>query len=254
MTIVDVSSSLYADIIKSGRKHISYDQLVAIYILESRQTDAPESQTLKFGQYPRYPYQRAQGLSIRRRRILSILRQHHLRCTGQRPSQSFSMAPYPEISSYPPLSQITVLDDLPDEISFNVLIEWHKARPQYAFEVELCYTDATSKQHRGQWTTMSLQRSDSLPSLVRKPDDEYQDRCYVGVLNTKSIPTVPGAASKHMLFTLKYRVDPLSAWKWIEIPGGFLTGELLLSSSHSEAQPHMSGLRRAGTGSQSTST
>ena len=84
------------------------------------------------------------------------------------------MAPYPEISCYPPLNQLTIVNSEDKQVSFTVFVEWNKARPPYPFNFLLCYSNATEAKHESEWSTLPLKPLEKLPLTVRDPTDENQ--------------------------------------------------------------------------------
>ena len=112
------------------------------------------------------------------------------------------------------------------QIDFTVLVQWGKSRPEHQFDVEICYSDSTGGKHPSQWTTVKLRRSKALPTSLSAEAGDFFHAAYSGKLAAAS-----GVQTTHILFTVKYRVDPGAPWCWEHIHTGARHGELLLKSN-----------------------
>lgn len=162
------------------------------------------------------------------------------------------MAPFPWLTSYPPLGQLSTIPADQGQICVTVLVEWNKARPQYPFELALCYTSCTNaSSHPSTWTTVTLQESQN-PSIV-----EQEDAFRSTFQNVQSLNSITSEFGNLIHFTVKYRVNSFAPWQWVQTQQGTTPGRILVQrpilasgediSQHLHLAPDWSANRASGT-------
>lgn len=164
------------------------------------------------------------------------------------------MAAYPKITSIPPLRQLSVLPveqkDVRDQkkhivlpvmltylciqASFVLNIEWSTARPKFLFQIELCYSEVTSRQHVSLWPSISLNQASSQPINLQQDENQYT-ACFVGKLPYSSLP--PEKKFQHLVFTFKYRIEDHAPWQWFQDSGGIEKGEIIFQAPVADSPP-----------------
>lgn len=157
------------------------------------------------------------------------------------------MAPYPIVTAYPPLGQLTILQPRQKHVRFTVLMEWNRARPDFPFELVLCYAPSSeASKHTSRWQSSPMKNAPN-PAVVEQ-EDSFKSAFQV-VLPTALLGSEHGEI---VHFTIKYRVNDIAPWQWVQTQQGTSPGTLLVQTADSTTNEHLSTFLSLESGWQST--
>lgn len=157
------------------------------------------------------------------------------------------MAPYPIVTAHPPLGQLTVLQPGQEHVRFTVLMEWNRARPDFPFELVLCYAPSSeASKHASRWQSSPMKNAPN-PAIVEH-EDSFKSAFEV-IMPTASLTSERG---KIVCFTVKYRVNDIAPWQWVQTQQGTSPGTLLVQTADSIANGSLSAFFSLESGWQST--
>jgi hypothetical protein len=117
------------------------------------------------------------------------------------------------VTSYPPLGQVTFIDDT--TVHFNVLLETDESRASDNWEVTLWHSQAD------EWKGCPLDpvgKDQNPPCTIQTSEQAAHHRLYF---------TASSGIESPMTFTIKFRSAPDQPWKWLKDQQGSLDGTVI---------------------------